>query len=448
MDAMVLQPDSCLQCPVEHGCWYRLPSGSNKGDEVELERTVLHTAAMLSSLNPGLIHAVQNARSAHLDGGNELNWKNFLQQTPSPLNTQITSAGGSAQSGFIAGVKTDSTLVLPDTLGSAAPTAPTAPSSIPFQQVVLPLQEPWAFPPHGQLSTPEQALKRRRPTSDVDGPNTATLGCKKRRLRRNLITSRLSRPFSLPATHIINREFAAINDKRFLKLSAILSARWRIATAAAPVHPVNHSSPSGLLRRAAMINRLKQRLRERAMEGGDLKMADMATNAAVVQESQVLGVMAGARFPTSSWCQVAPMPLLHIPGPGTHTPPTAQAAAQSRLSPHSSQVKPMVVRATSAGGKLSRSPRMKPVRSPDLRSSRPPAIVAGLDDDEYLDDEEASFPTSEYESRYDLAEEPDDVYADFGIIFSGGNVDDFADGEGDHYDDYMDDMDGIPWTVR
>lgn len=108
----------------------------------------------------------------------------------------------------------------------------------------------------------------------------------------------------------------------------------------------------------------------------------------------------------------------------------------------------MVVRATSAGGKLSRSPRMKPVRSPDLRSSRPPAIVAGLDDDEYLDDEEASFPTSEYESRYDLAEEPDDVYADFGIIFSGGNVDDFADGEGDHYDDYMDDMDGIPWTVR
>jgi hypothetical protein len=74
--------------------------------------------------------------------------------------------------------------------------------------------------------------------------------------------------------------------------------------------------------------------------------------------------------------------------------------------------------------------------------------VAGLDDEEYLDDDEASFPTSEYESRYDSAEEPDDVYADFGIIFGGSNVEDFSDEEGDHYEAYMDDMDGIPWTAR
>ncbi len=41
--------------------------------------------------------------------------------------------------------------------------------------------------------------KRRRPLWDVDG--RPTLGKKKRRLRLHLITSRLSRPFSLPETN-------------------------------------------------------------------------------------------------------------------------------------------------------------------------------------------------------------------------------------------------------
>ncbi|PBP27448.1 hypothetical protein BUE80_DR001734 [Diplocarpon rosae] len=45
--------------------------------------------------------------------------------------------------------------------------------------------------------------KRRRALSDVDGEGNE--GRKKRRLRLHLITSRLSRPFSQPASNIVNR---------------------------------------------------------------------------------------------------------------------------------------------------------------------------------------------------------------------------------------------------
>ncbi len=77
---------------------------------------------------------------------------------------------------------------------------------------------------------------------DVDGPNTDAVGCKKRRLLRHLITSRLSQPFSLPATHILNREAVASGDKRLLKLAAIMSARRMAAqhsppTAVVTAHP-------------------------------------------------------------------------------------------------------------------------------------------------------------------------------------------------------------------
>ena len=47
--------------------------------------------------------------------------------------------------------------------------------------------------------------KRSRDLTDVDGDNSDTVQRKKRRLRRDLITSRLSRPYASPATHIISR---------------------------------------------------------------------------------------------------------------------------------------------------------------------------------------------------------------------------------------------------
>lgn len=52
-------------------------------------------------------------------------------------------------------------------------------------------------------SVPARAFKRRRALSDVDGDGNE--GRKKRRLRFIFCTSRLSRPFSQPASNIVNR---------------------------------------------------------------------------------------------------------------------------------------------------------------------------------------------------------------------------------------------------
>ncbi|MCJ1266435.1 hypothetical protein MMC22_006320 [Lobaria immixta] len=52
---------------------------------------------------------------------------------------------------------------------------------------------------------PLPLLKRARPRADVDGEDSEYIQKKKRRLRLNLITSRLSKPYATPATHIISR---------------------------------------------------------------------------------------------------------------------------------------------------------------------------------------------------------------------------------------------------
>jgi len=78
-------------------------------------------------------------------------------------------------------------------------------------------------------------FKRRRPLWDVDG--SASIGKKKRRLRLNLITSRLSRPFSAPASNIVNRGFSRI-------------AAWA----------KGRKPDKNELRKAAIMNRVRQRL--------------------------------------------------------------------------------------------------------------------------------------------------------------------------------------------
>jgi hypothetical protein len=83
--------------------------------------------------------------------------------------------------------------------------------------------------------TSNRPFKRRRPLWDVDGGPCE--GKKKRRLRLNLITSRLSQPFSIPATNIINRGNSKI---------AIWAKGRRL--------------DKSLLRKAAIMNRVRSRL--------------------------------------------------------------------------------------------------------------------------------------------------------------------------------------------
>lgn len=72
-----------------------------------------------------------------------------------------------------------------------------------------------ALSPNGQLDSPpvqsssettaQHILKRARPEGDVDGEGSENSQRKKRRLQFNLVTSRLSKPYAAPATHIISR---------------------------------------------------------------------------------------------------------------------------------------------------------------------------------------------------------------------------------------------------
>lgn len=82
----------------------------------------------------------------------------------------------------------------------------------------------------------DRRFKRRRALSDVDGDGNE--GRKKRRLRLHLITSRLSRPFSEPATNIVNRGLAKV---------AVLGTK-------------NNSLGRSELRKAAIMNRVKKRM--------------------------------------------------------------------------------------------------------------------------------------------------------------------------------------------
>ncbi|KAI5919013.1 hypothetical protein F4810DRAFT_524385 [Camillea tinctor] len=92
-------------------------------------------------------------------------------------------------------------------------------------------------------SSPPTPRKRPRPAHDVDGPGTHTLPIKKRRLRLSLVTSRLSRPFSSPATHIRVREsISAARGRLLLFLRVMAGRRGRVG--------------GGALRKAAILNRV------------------------------------------------------------------------------------------------------------------------------------------------------------------------------------------------
>lgn len=289
-----------------------------------------------------------------------------------------------------------------------------------------------SFPLRELPVSPRPNLKRRRPDTDVDGFNTANLSCKKRRLLRHLITSRLSEPFSLPASHILNREVVASGDKRFLKLAAIMATR-RLQPQPPPLPPTD---PSSLMRRQAVFNRYRLRMCAEAAARGIPQGAALAPRTVIPhQVNPGMGL-----FPMGSSRHVPPVA---VAGPSGHQGQdhALKTGVGIRPPPTGSTLSP------AAGPASSRlripSPRLRPLRSPELRVTRP---AVALDDLEDLDDDSMAFPTSEHESRYE--DEPDDVYADFGIIFGGGG--DGSDDEGgvEQFEDYMDDLDGIPWNAR
>lgn len=300
-------------------------------------------------------------------------------------------------------------------------------------------------------TVPKSMTKRRRPPHDVDGPHTEFLSCKKRRLRRDLITSRLSRPYSMPATHIIHREASAAGDQRFMKLAAVARSKKLNAVVVptpedygtrmpsstrkhqGPVVPLNQTgshhmqASSEIVRRAAILNRIRLKgrddRRKSVSEGGPPCVMMSSRNAAICSQE----VSSCTRETTAAETE-------------SNTSPSTAAADVLHL------------------GRV--SPRLRPVRSPELPASRGTQITKPMDEDQ-LDDDSLSFPNNsclfaDEAADYSLGE---DVYADFSVIFGGGGSEDEGDdpvGDAEeqplaateHFEDYMDDLDGIPRAVR
>ncbi|RYO76435.1 hypothetical protein DL763_010476 [Monosporascus cannonballus] len=320
--------------------------------------------------------------------------------------------------------------------------------------------------------------KRRRAVHDVDGPGTGSLPCKKRRLRLHLITSRLSQPYSLPATHILNRESSGESAlTRFL--------RWLNA---AKVKKAGHQT--ALVRKAAIFNRVRISVRQAAVQRGHAHMAELAArqNALALDHGLLVVTAPGtsataARFPGRPGGPGLGVPNAWRP----HT--TAFPTAPSLLSPSP----PVPLYGVSGAGVEKKGEVTQPLRQPPTtvyspspgveeheRAVAPKSSICAPVPGDDGDEDEGAFPSSDLDGRYaDLSDDDmDDVYADFGVLFGGGggggssssssedhraggcsegggSSSRHREGEGreggeEHgghfYEEYLDELDGIPWV--
>ena len=108
-------------------------------------------------------------------------------------------------------------------------------------------------------------LKRTRPPTDVDGEGSENMQRKKRRLRLQLITSRLSEPYATPPTHINSRKAVRVG----------VWARQRVMG-------------RDLLRKAAILNSIRIQKRE-AREADQLRpeVANLSSSYDVFRQVEI-----------------------------------------------------------------------------------------------------------------------------------------------------------------
>lgn len=275
-----------------------------------------------------------------------------------------------------------------------------------------------------------QSFKRPRHGLDVDGPNTADLCCKKRRLRTKLITSRLSQPYSQPATHILNREGQKQGDKRFLKMATSINVAQRYT---------NPQSASFF--KYSVMNRLRQRLglgKPMAQQGDDATEHESDLDTTTKAPWKTDGSQTGSASSSSSSSPRQPQrphraaSIAATRPIGSGTPPRRQSARFSK--PAALPLPPSDLAATRART----SPRIHPVRSPELRPDK--GAYEELEEDGF------AFLHGDDENN-DLTDDPDQVYSDFGVIFGGGSGASGSAGDDDSsYEEYLDELDGISWV--
>ncbi|KAL4723855.1 hypothetical protein ACLX1H_009500 [Fusarium chlamydosporum] len=286
------------------------------------------------------------------------------------------------------------------------------------------------------VSTVPQGVKRRRYVSDVDGFNTGDLSVKKRRLRADLITSRLSQPYSQPATHILNREGQEAGDKRFLKMATSVDMTRRIA----------HLHATSFLR-FSIMNCIRKRLGQgqpaRKHEQEIAAITSKATSkpgwkppmlqdSAASRSLRISPAGTGLIGPQGVISSTRPQPNQHALKPFQHPKPTS-----CRLSKPAALPLPV---GDVAATKKRTSPRIFPVRSPELRPTVP---LPALDD---LEEDSFAYMHPADDDWDDIGDDQDSVYSDFSVVFgqNGENTNE----DDRSYEEYLDELDGICWMSR
>ncbi|KND90760.1 hypothetical protein TOPH_04571 [Tolypocladium ophioglossoides CBS 100239] len=280
------------------------------------------------------------------------------------------------------------------------------------------------------LLNPHTGVKRRRSRLDVDGPNTAGLSSKKRRLRFHLVTSRLSQPYSYPATHIhCSQDVKKATTRRSTALEPANTG---------PQRKNPNLQPTSFLR-FSMMNRMRKRL---GLKGPGVIKVDRV-------DAGFVGLDAA---PQTTWLQqrVKQEPEVKQLAPWT---PNATGLGYRIVSKrpehhHSAKEKPLhpLPQTLSQSSKWTAlpvpSPKLATIdrttpslsHAPISSESRPPKKTYDLFEDSF------AFLHSDGEPFGDFSEEPDDVYCDFSILFgkaqspSPNTEDRLASGAGDEHD--------------
>ncbi|XXH04500.1 hypothetical protein Hte_010916 [Hypoxylon texense] len=319
--------------------------------------------------------------------------------------------------------------------------------------------------------------KRGRALHDVDGPGTGSLSCKKRRLRLHLVTSRLSQPYSWPATHILNRESgdddSPVLGRFLLKFAAV---------GAAALKKAGHQS--AIVRKAAILNRVRIGVRQAAVLRGHTVLAGMAARGNSLSHGLQLVTTSnsatGARFPGNAPPYDHPYDLPYPIPPVWRPHTTAFHPASPSSSSSSSFTSPVSSASGREGGSTSNaraapgetqradtnsnpttaitaSSQPPPVASLRRRTSPPPK-PPNMPSQREQEEEDVAFPSPDLETRYaDFSDDDlDDVYADFGVLFGSGSgspeggsgSSNEGAGGGEHfYEEYLDELDGLRWVA-
>ncbi|POR38567.1 Uncharacterized protein TPAR_01224 [Tolypocladium paradoxum] len=287
------------------------------------------------------------------------------------------------------------------------------------------------------LLNPHTGVKRRRNRLDVDGPNTAGLSSKKRRLRVHLVTSRLSQPYSYPATHIhCSQDMKRATTRRSTALEPVNTGPQR----------KNPNLQATSFLRFSMMNRMRKRL---GLKGPGVIKVDRVDAGFVGLDvtSQTTWHQQGAKQ-EQEVKQFAPW-TSNTTGLGrrivSKRPDQRHSAKEKQLHqpPKTPSQSSKWTALPAPSSKLATIDRnsSSPTHASISSESRPPRKTYDLFEDSF------AFLHPDGEPFGDLSEEPDDVYCDFGVLFgkaqspSPGTEDRLASGP-------VDEHDGLPWMVR